>query len=136
MEPRGIRNNNPLNIRKGNSWKGERPAQKDPVFEEFESIEYGFRAALLLIRNYITGKNSMYRKYETIDAIIRRWAPPIENATENYVNFVADGMQVSRYHKIHWSNRAEVCNLVRHMAFVECGRWFDIEVIQSAYDMV
>lgn len=136
MEPRGVRNNNPLNIRKGNTWKGERPIQNDPVFEEFESIEYGFRAALKLVKNYIEGTNFNHRKYETIDAIVRRWAPPIENATENYIRFVADGMQLNRLHRIKWQNRAEVCQLVRQMAFVECGRWFDIDVIQSAYDMI
>ena len=31
--PRGIRNNNPLNIRKGNNWQGERHPQTDPAFE-------------------------------------------------------------------------------------------------------
>ena len=35
--PRGIRNNNPLNIRKGCNWKGERHPQTDKAFEEFES---------------------------------------------------------------------------------------------------
>jgi hypothetical protein len=41
--PRGIRNNNPLNIRIGNTWLGERPEPTDHDFEEFVSMEYGLR---------------------------------------------------------------------------------------------
>ena len=39
--PRGIRNNNPLNIRIGNQWLGERPCPNDPSFEQFVSMECG-----------------------------------------------------------------------------------------------
>lgn len=46
MLPRGIRNNNPLNIKIGNDWKGEVP-NTDGTFEQFESMEYGLRAELL-----------------------------------------------------------------------------------------
>jgi hypothetical protein len=33
--PRGIRNNNPLNIRIGNDWQGERKPNTDGAFEQF-----------------------------------------------------------------------------------------------------
>ena len=42
--PRGIRNNNPLNIRIGNQWLGERANPNDPAFEQFVAMEYGIRA--------------------------------------------------------------------------------------------
>ena len=58
MEPRGIRNNNPLNIRyvEKNEWKGrvKNEDKKDQKFEEFVSMQWGFRAAFMLIHNYIT----------------------------------------------------------------------------------
>ena len=80
--PRGIRNNNPLNIRRSkDQWKGLADAQTDRAFCQFKSLEYGWRAAFyLLTRTY-------YHKYRlyTIRTIIRRWAPPGENNTEAYI---------------------------------------------------
>ena len=82
MLPRGIRNNNPLNIRRSaDKWKGLSRTQSDPSFCQFESLEYGWRAAFyLLTRTY-------YHKYRlyTIRGIISKWAPPIENETQTYI---------------------------------------------------
>ena len=83
MLPRGIRNNNPLNIRRTakDQWKGLRAQQTDASFCQFESLEYGWRAAFyLLTRTY-------YHKYRlyTIRMIINRWAPPNENLTSTYI---------------------------------------------------
>ena len=82
MTPRGIRNHNPLNIRRSkDQWKGLKAQQTDPAFCQFESLEYGWRAAFyLLTRTY-------YHKYRlfTIRKIIERWAPPHENKTEAYI---------------------------------------------------
>ena len=84
--PRGIRNNNPLNIRRSkDQWKGLADAQTDRAFCQFKSLEYGWRAAFyLLTRTY-------YHKYRlyTIRTIIRRWAPPGENNTEAYITNVS-----------------------------------------------
>ena len=79
MIPRGIRNNNPLNIRRSkDKWKGMRLQQTDPSFVQFESLKWGWRAAFyLLTRTYY----HQYRLF-TIRAIISKWAPPIENKTE------------------------------------------------------
>ena len=73
MLPRGIRNNNPLNIRRTakDQWQGLRAQQTDASFCQFESLEYGWRAAL-------------YRLF-TIRAIINKWAPPQENLTATYI---------------------------------------------------
>ena len=86
MLPRGIRNNNPLNIRRTakDQWKGLRAQQTDASFCQFESLEYGWRAAFyLLTRTY-------YHKYRlyTIRAIINKWAPPNENLTSTYIQNV------------------------------------------------
>lgn len=70
---RGIRNNNPLNIRySATPWKGKvlKEHKHDENFEEFTSMYFGFRAALINIETYII-------KYgcNTIAKIISRWAP-------------------------------------------------------------
>ena len=80
--PRGIRNNNPLNIRRSkDKWKGMKALQSDAQFVQFESLEWGWRAAFyLLTRTY-------YHKYRlfTIRAIVTKWAPAIENNTKAYI---------------------------------------------------
>ena len=82
MLPRGIRNNNPLNIRRSkDKWKGLRAVQADAQFCQFETLEYGWRAAFyLLTRTY-------YHKYRlyTIRSIVSKWAPPMENKTDTYI---------------------------------------------------
>ena len=56
MAPRGIRNNNPGNIRNSDAtdWKGEIPAgaKKDNSFEEFKDMPHGYRALIRLLQNY------------------------------------------------------------------------------------
>lgn len=135
-QPRGIRNNNPLNIRKGNYWHGERPNQSDPAFEEFISMEYGLRAAFILLRNYIQGKPPAWVKYNTIDKIIRRWAPESENATQHYIDFVAKDTGIDARTVISFSDRKSMLAIVSAMAMVECGVRLDPQVIESAYDMI
>ena len=87
MTPRGIRNCNPLNIRRTgkDQWKGMAEVQADRAFVQFKSLEYGWRAAFhLLTRTY-------YHKYRlyTIRAIVSKWAPPGENNTEAYIRNVS-----------------------------------------------
>ena len=85
--PRGIRNNNPLNIRRTgkDQWKGLSKTQSDRSFCQFETLEWGWRAAFyLLTRTY-------YHKYRlyTIRAIVSRWAPESENNTKAYIENVS-----------------------------------------------
>lgn len=136
MEPRGIRNNNPLNIRKGSNWKGERPVQTDKAFEEFQTMQYGIRAGFVILRKYITGYNGITQKFNTIEKIIRRWAPPTENATQKYIDFVAKDMGISAHQTISFPNRSLMVDLVYAMIFVECGQRIDKDIISSAYDML
>ena len=76
--PRGLRNCNPLNIRlSGDKWKGMKAQQQDGDFCQFESMEWGWRAAFrLLTRTYY----HKYRWYNIRD-IIHKWAPVAENNT-------------------------------------------------------
>ena len=85
MIARGIRNNNPLNIRRSkDKWQGMKALQTDAQFCQFETMPYGWRAAFkMLTRTYYHD----YRLY-TIRAIINRWAPPNENNTKRYIENV------------------------------------------------
>ena len=83
--PRGIRNNNPLNIRHSPSkWKGMKRTQTDPSFVQFTDITYGYRASFVLLRTY-----RQKHGCNTIRKIVSRWAPENENHTESYISNVS-----------------------------------------------
>jgi hypothetical protein len=83
MEPRGIRNNNPGNIRLGAPWVGLAPEQPDPDFCTFEDPKYGIRALAKILKAYEQNGR------RTIRTIIDRYAPPSENLTNEYAAHVA-----------------------------------------------
>lgn len=87
--PRGIRNNNPGNIRLGTAnWQGMRTDQTDPEFVQFISPEWGIRAINKILDSY------QRRGIVTVQDIISSWAPPSENDTQAYIDAVASGMNV------------------------------------------
>lgn len=84
MSTRGIRNNNPANIRRGCNWKGLIRQQKDREFCQFVTMTWGVRALLVTLRTYVI-KHHLH----TVREIITRWAPPSDgNNTEKYIEFV------------------------------------------------
>lgn len=129
--PRGIRNNNPLNIRIGNKWLGERETKTDPYFEEFKEMKYGIRAAVIILRRYI----KFYHR-DTIRKIIASWAPETENLTSIYISTVSNRMAYPADDIINYDNAKQICDLIEAMAFVECGQGIDYKVIQDGYHLV
>ena len=94
--PRGIRNNNPGNIKKNDiEWEGLSAIQTDNTFFQFTDPIYGIRALTKILRTYRD-------KYDlkNIWAIINRYAPPSENDTEAYKNFVTKKTGLSMLKKI------------------------------------
>lgn len=84
MSTRGIRNNNPANIRRGCNWKGLAKVQTDREFCQFDSMTWGVRALLVTLRTYVV-KHHLH----TVREVITRWAPPSDgNNTEAYIKFV------------------------------------------------
>lgn len=121
---RGIRNNNPLNIRKSTAkWKGKLTPSRDPEFEQFDTLEHGIRAAALIIRTYIT-------KYHinTPEEIIARWAPASENDVKAYVAYVTKNGLLSPRWPLEVSSTLAVSRLLWSMACYECGHKFDYDV--------
>jgi len=133
--PRGIRNNNPGNLREppsgGDQWDGERATDDDPVFEEFEAPEYGIRALAKVLLRY-------YRVYEldTVSKIIHRWAPPSENDTTAYVALVAARLDVNANISISLDNKGLLELLVRAIIKHENGiQPYTDETIIAGLDM-
>lgn len=93
---RGIRNNNPGNIRKAGDWRkwqGLAANQTDREFLVFASPVDGIRA---LARTLITYYDKRFAgdgsKIDTVAEVIARWAPPAENNTSMYAAAVAQHM--------------------------------------------
>lgn len=86
---RGLRNNNPLNIRNGVSrWKGMEEQEEEKEFVCFLTLSMGYRAAWILLRNYHQRLLNEGKNY-TLGNIIERWAPPEDgNDSKAYVRNV------------------------------------------------
>lgn len=128
--PRGLRNNNPLNIRIGNTWLGEREHPTDGEFEEFVSLACGLRAAFIILRRYIRRYN-----LNTVRLIVERWAPRNENETEKYIQFVCKDTGLMPDATIQYANEKTMCKLVGAMAFVECGQRIEEDEIIKGYSL-
>lgn len=128
--PRGIRNNNPLNIRIGNVWLGEVKENTDGEFEQFTSMLYGLRAAIVLMRRYIC-----HYHLKTIAQIVSRWAPSSENNTRLYIDFVSKRVGIANDAEIDFCDKVTMCRLVEAMAYYECRTSIPIATIEKAYDL-
>lgn len=133
---RGIRNNNPFNLKKGSTWKGERPNQSDPTFEEFSSLEMGIRAGLKLIINHISGFGGKRKPMNSIAKLIAVWAPPTENNTVEYVRTVSRLSRIPKTRTIFPDDRRAILAIAKAMTRVECGVDLSMSVFESAYDLL
>lgn len=123
MQPRGIRNNNPGNIRWGDNWQGLIPNQQrtDPAFCQFSEPRFGIRAMAVVLLNYRskTGMPGIGAPgIDTVREVISRWAPPKENDTEAYIASVAQALAVHPDNHIDLTDggtlRCIVSGIIRH----------------------
>lgn len=126
--PRGIRNNNPLNIRIGNVWLGEVTNPNDPDFEQFISMVYGLRAGFILLRRYIR-----HYKRTTVPMIIAAWAPSSENNTARYIDTVCEISKIPADMNLDFADEERMIRLVDAMIYVECGQHIDEKTIRDGY---
>ena len=115
--PRGLRNNNPGNIRiNSDLFQGEIRPSKDKSFKEFETMPYGYRAMFKILSSY-------YKNYklDTIRKMITRWAPPKENHTEKYIKAVSDYAGIPADDPININDREQMIRIVAGMSKVENG---------------
>lgn len=133
---RGMKNNNPGNIRiSANAWQGKIPVNQntDGAFEQFESLFYGTRAALVNMRtHYRRGKN-------TVRKLVTTWAPYSDNpadAVDNYISAVASYAGLGRDQVFTWAERP-VIDIAYKMFLVEnAGEGPNKNLIKSAYDAI
>ena len=124
MATRGIRNNNPGNIRVSkDQWEGM--TGDDGAFVTFDSPESGVRAL---------GKNLLSygrQGYDSIEKIINRWAPPNENDTKAYIDSVVAATGIPATKSLDLSDPDTLSSLAQAISFHETGSRYDPEVYQK-----
>lgn len=125
--PRGIRNNNPGNIRlTSDVWTGMRSRQDDDDFVQFTDLSHGVRAMAITLLNY-QDKHDLH----TLRDIIHRWAPSAENDTDAYVQSVCRYTGWIPDTRLDLHQFTKLFLLIDAMIRVECGRPIGKEDITS-----
>ena len=127
---RGISNCNPGNIRISKvKYLGEITPSKDKAFKQFSTMAWGYRAMFVLLHTY--SKNG----YKTIRQMISRYAPPIENHTENYIKFVSDRSGIFADVELDTNDPAEMIPVVSAMSQMENGVPTVAEQVRQGWEL-
>jgi hypothetical protein len=114
--PRGIRNNNPGNIKRGQPWAGLSETQTDPTFCQFDMPEYGIRAMAKILITY-----NRRHMISCIQDAIARWAPSSENQTQTYINFVVTKTNHPPQQSLDFKDRSILGSIIKAMITFENG---------------
>lgn len=131
MSARGLRNNNPGNIRLGSQrWKGEMTPSRDRDFVQFETMAWGYRAMFVLLDTY-------RRKYgaRTISDIINRYAPANENDTAAYIRAVSAAAGIAAAAPVPFADPATMVRIVAAMSRVENGVAAAMDDVRAGWDL-
>ena len=116
--PRGIRNNNPGNLRaSGDAWKGA-TGKDSGDYLQFETPEMGLRAMAINLKNQ-QAKHGL----NTVQDIITKYAPPEDNnPTDKYIITVANALGVKPDEKINLQDPETLAVAMDAMIKVENGQ--------------
>ncbi len=107
--PRGVRNFNPGNVDYNEAqfirdrWVGEVGLEKHrrARFTTFKTHEHGIRAMTKILLTYHHKRKAADgSQIDTVQEIIDRWAPPVENDTDAYANRVRKLLGVGKGEEI------------------------------------
>tara|TARA_A100001037_G_scaffold2082_1_gene1910 strand:- start:956 stop:7285 length:6330 start_codon:yes stop_codon:yes gene_type:complete len=108
--------NNPFNIRynSANDWRGQTGQNRG--FANFGAVEDGIRAGDITLKNYgdLHGINNL-------EGVISRFAPPTENDTSAYVNFVSQQTGIDPTQPIDLSDPNVRADILSAMGDFESG---------------
>ena len=95
-DSRGVRNNNPGNIRIGDPWQGLAKRSQMKSFQKnetefcvFSAPKWGIRAMARILIYYQDKYN-----LQTVSEMINRWAKSSNNDTSEYIRFVSQKMKI------------------------------------------
>jgi len=128
-EPRGIRNNNPGNIRyDGTPWRGLATPPSDGAFCVFITPKYGLRALARLLKTY-------HDKYGicTVAGIVDRYAPPVENDSAAYIDSICMQTGYTAVAELDLHNDTVLCALIKAIVRHENGQmlYSDAQIMEG-----
>lgn len=127
---RGLRNNNPGNLRiTPIDWEGKIPNSEnsDGAFEQFYYVRWGLRA---LMRDII---NDINKGLNTVEMLISAYAPASDNNhTQAYINFVSDVTGFSPM-QVLTANKTTVIALAKSIVEMEIGPPYKSELTDADY---
>lgn len=117
---RGMRNNNPLNVKYNihNRWYGQGDPDSDG-FCTFSKLDWGIRAAMKIIIRY----QEHYKIFRVSD-LIARWSPDGKTIVGNYTSFVERALGSKTF---DIKDEESMVKLVSAMARFECGSEANID---------
>lgn len=122
----GTRINNPLNIRKTvDVWQGA--VGEEAGFVAFNDLGSGLRAADRTLESY-----GSRHGINTVADVVARWAPPEENDTVSYTQFVANTLGVDANDEIDLTDPQTRSRLISAMGKMETGELYDSGFILEA----
>lgn len=128
---RGLKNNNPGNIEQNqDKFQGEVKPSQDVRFKQFLSMAYGYRAIFVTLHTYLT-------KYHrnTIEKIIKAWAPPNENHTQVYIDSVVKWSGVPKDKALTENSGQDYKNIVAAMSRMENGITANMGEVEAGFKL-
>lgn len=136
--PTGILLNNPGNIRHSDDeWYGKTRFQNNKKFVRFSQPLYGIRALMKTLKTY-----EQIHGIHTINSIIKRWAPSVENNTSAYIIDVCDRTGIPQHVLIDITDKNVMIKLAKAIVIHENGvgapliNWYSDSLYAQAADMV
>lgn len=129
---RGLRNNNPGNIRISNTkYRGEVQPSQDKAFKQFETIEDGYRAMFVILYTY-QKKNRINNIWD----MIHRYAPAEDNNDPViYATEVAKAAEIDPRQDIHTLDRCVMIPIVSCMSGIENRVPAVKEEVEAGWDL-
>lgn len=131
MESRGLRNNNPGNIRKNNiRYEGEVFPSQDAHFKQFVDMTHGYRAMFVILYTY-------QKKYGlmNLEQFVMRYAPPSENNSNQYVKNVSKWSGHSSRAHLNTRTKSDMMPLVAAMSKMENGVEADSVALLKGWEL-
>lgn len=113
--PRGLRNNNPANLKGKDLWLGKTGVD-DSGFIQFKTPQAGLRAMAINLAN-----QEKKHGINTVSGLISKYAPNSENDTVSYIEKVANDLGVKPNQKIKLTDKKTMLKLMKTMITVENG---------------
>lgn len=102
----------------------------DPEFKQFRGEAWGYRAMFVILNTYSAKYN-----LQTMREMIHRWAPPSENQTDSYVDYVSRVAMLDADTPLVTTHRETMLPMVAAMSQMENGTKSDWGAVERGWDL-